>query len=386
MERCSDNKDKIKNSKLFMKKTNNLEINYENYINKRINLKSFKLTELKESVRKFKLRITGSKPILISRLETFFNNTKFSIIIQKWYRCRIVKKTFRLRGPAFKNRKICLNDTDFITLEPLDEISFENFYSYKDDKNFVYGFNIVSLMQSKKQNDVIRNPYNREILSNNLLKDIISLYNLSYIIFDEFRKENEKYIFNKKISMKNFLHENSRHNSSSNDVINIDYNPNLYPNIRLTNEQILNYHKLKEIRKKPIEQRINELFIEIDMLGNYTQSSWFSNLELRGFNRLYRFIYDIWYHRSQLSNDVRNRICPYHSPFDGIFTRPVQNIDLTIEQMKMACLIVFENMIYSGINMDYKKIGCFHALSGLTIVSIQARMAMPWLYESVVYN
>jgi hypothetical protein len=50
----------------------------------------------------------------------------------------------------------------------------------------------------------------------------------------------------------------------------------------------------------------------------------------------------------------------------------------------MACLIVFENMVYSGIDEDHRKLGTFHALSGLTMVSIPARTAMPWLYESIV--
>jgi hypothetical protein len=42
-------------------------------------------------------------------------------------------------------------------------------------------------------------------------------------------------------------------------------------------------------------------------------------------------------------------------------------------------------MVYSGIDDDHRKIGAFHALSGLTIVSLDARLAMPWLYESVAY-
>jgi hypothetical protein len=44
-----------------------------------------------------------------------------------------------------------------------------------------------------------------------------------------------------------------------------------------------------------------------------------------------------------------------------------------------------ENMVYSGVDEEYRKIGCFHALSALTIVSYPARAALPWLYESVMY-
>ena len=86
-----------------------------------------------------------------------------------------------------------------------------------------------------------------------------------------------------------------------------------------------------------------------------------------------------------LTNEMKIRICPFHGPFDGIFNHPPQANELTLEQTKMACLIVFENLVYSGIDEDHRKIGCFHALSALTVVSPGARDAMPWLYESVVY-
>jgi hypothetical protein len=86
-----------------------------------------------------------------------------------------------------------------------------------------------------------------------------------------------------------------------------------------------------------------------------------------------------------MNYETKQRICPFHGPFDYIFTRPVQYNTLSLEQIKLACLIVMENMIYSGIDDEYRKIGCFHALSALTVVSPGARDAMPWLYESVVY-
>jgi hypothetical protein len=54
-------------------------------------------------------------------------------------------------------------------------------------------------------------------------------------------------------------------------------------------------------------------------------------------------------------------------------------------QIQGACLTVFENMVFQGIDEDHRRIGTFHALSGLTIVSEGARQAMPWLYDSVAY-
>jgi hypothetical protein len=139
------------------------------------------------------------------------------------------------------------------------------------------------------------------------------------------------------------------------------------------------------MRTKPIEQRIQDLFIEFDQLGNYTQSHWLLNLNLNQYVRLYRALYEIWNYRSGLSREARLKICPFYGPFERIFQGPVYYEDLTIEQIKNACTCAFETMIFSGVDEDHRKIGAFHALSALTIVSTGARQAMPWLYESIVY-
>ena len=125
--------------------------------------------------------------------------------------------------------------------------------------------------------------------------------------------------------------------------------------------------------------------MEIDQLGNYTLSSWFLNLNTSQYIRLYRSFYDIWHYRGQLDRDVKLKICPFGNPFAGIFDRSVYYDEISLEQIKNACLIVFENMVYSGIDDDHRKLGTFHALSALTLVSTPARNALPWLYESVVY-
>jgi hypothetical protein len=42
-------------------------------------------------------------------------------------------------------------------------------------------------------------------------------------------------------------------------------------------------------------------------------------------------------------------------------------------------------MVYTGIDVEYQKLGALHVLSVLTIVSMDARRNMMWLYESLVY-
>lgn len=377
-----------------------LEINYDNFLNGKNVLGTYKVLQLKDAIKKYKLPLTGSKTVLITRLTDHFHKIKKAILIQKTFRKHMVCLSFRIRGPAYKNKKLCVNDTDFVTMEPLEEITMENFFSYQDSKNFIYGFNISSLIQIFKKNlnnkNNIINPYNREKMTGDVIASAITLYRIAYIIYPVFRAENEGFLSNNRIRRYNvntLLNHNTVNAIDDEDTLQNNervimsrvYRPRLIANYTTNQENYIRYNKIQQIRLQPIHQRINELFIEVDQLGNYTRSEWFSSLNLRAYQRLYRCLYEIWMYRSGLTNDVKIRISPFHGPFDGIFNQPPQANELTLEQMKLACLIVFENLVYSGIDEDHRKIGCFHALSALTVVSPGARDAMPWLYESVVY-
>jgi hypothetical protein len=127
------------------------------------------------------------------------------------------------------------------------------------------------------------------------------------------------------------------------------------------------------------------MFMEIDQLGNYTQSAWFSNLDRREYIRLYRCLYDIWNYRAQLSYEMKRNICIIDDPFHNVFNEAMYYHDISLNRIRDACVTVFENMIYTGIDDEYRKLGVLHALSALTLVSIPARNAMPWLYESIAY-
>ena len=58
--------------------------------------------------------------------------------------------------------------------------------------------------------------------------------------------------------------------------------------------------------------------------------------------------------------------------------------EYSIDELQCLCLSVMEDLIYTGVDTEYKTLGAFHVLSVLTVVSYPAREAMPWLYESLV--
>lgn len=374
------------------KKVDNFILTYDEYFNNNITLTSLKNNILKDACKKYKLKVGGKKSILAERLTEYFQKIKHVLLIQSIIRMKIAKNYTLYRGPAIKNRELCNNNTDFVSLEPINEIPFEYFFSYTDNNNFTYGFNIASLINILRHTRKIENPYNRSIIVNKLKNDIIKIYNCSYIINNDF-KNNNKFFYNN-----THVHNTIRRRNIHRPIPIIstvdNYNPRIIHINRNNNSQDSNtglseelnqrLEILQNVRELPLNDRVERLFVEIDGLGNYTNSSWFITLTHIQYVRFYRCLFDIWVYRGQLSIEIKRRICPFYEPFDGIFPRHIYHDNITSEQIKKACIIVMENLIYSSVDIEYRKIGALHSLTALTVVSHGARRALPWLYESLL--
>lgn len=378
-----------KNTTEKQKKTKEQTISYEEFWKGNINLKNFKIFQLKAFAKSNRLYVTGTKPVLIERIQTHFIQLSSAIKIQKVFRGSIIRFSFKIRGPAFKNRKLCVNESDGFTLEPLSEIPFERFYSYTDSNNFIYGFDVISLISLYKNKSKIINPYTRERVDINLTNHILSLGKIITIAFSYVLEDSE--IEAPRITQPTpvnirVLNNNNNNNAGlenrNNNVLIPNYETILENNI-LTPEQRIILERVREIRQETLDRRIQNLFVEIDSLGNYTDSSWFSILNRRNYIRFYRCLYDIWNFRAQMPLEIKRQICQFRDPFSQI--RNFNLIGLTDDELKQVCLSVMEEMIYTGIDNEYKKLGTLHVLSALTIVSFPARNSMMWLYESVIY-
>ena len=381
--------DKETKKKHTVKKTNKSQsqishelINITSYKNKNIDFSVYKLPQLKQLAKKYKLHVTGTKPIIIGRLDKYFRDSIMAIKIQKITRGYMVRIFFKLKGPGFKDKKLCNNDTDFITLEPLKEIPLPLFFSYSDKNYFTYGINVFSIVQSLRNSVKLNNPYNREKMDETTLINALSVYRMAIILFPELKAEYEKFQPTTNIATRT---TRQTHQNIINTATQTTYQPVLNAHYMNGNTNERNrFNGIQEKRNCSIPQRINNLFTEMDRLGNYTQISWFTNLDRAELIRLYRSIYDIWYYRGQLNYTIRHNISPFHEPFNSVFNGPVSHANVTYDQIKLAALTVMETLVYCGIDEEYRKIGTFHVLTGLTLVSRPARDAMPWLFESVI--
>jgi len=298
---------------------------------------NYNVTQLKSFAKHYKLKISGNKQQLMNRIYTYLYFSYYIIKIQKIFRCYIVKKYKILHGPAALNRKICTNTDDFISMDPIEEINFHQFISYKDIDGFIYGFDITSLHNLfLKSSEDIKNPYNRNLIPNSVFKNIRSLMRISKILK---------------------IHINLNFDDDTKNVSN----------------------------EKAIELRAITLFQNIDSLGNYTNSSWFLSLNRNQLIKFIRELIDIWNYRAQIPNQTKRNICPQSGdPFRNLSIQYI-NTEQNLWNVKKVLIEVMEKLVNSGIDKDSKCLGAYYVLGALTLVSSDAATSLPWLFQSVNY-
>jgi hypothetical protein len=297
---------------------------------------NYSIPQLKSILKCYKLKIGGNKSELLTRLYSHLHFSSQIIKIQKVFRGKLVRTYFKLHGPAAFNRSLCTNSDDFITMDPLEEMSFYQFLSYKDSDGFIYGFDIASLFNlfaKSKNGEKIQNPYNRNVISETIITNIRKIIRLSVII---------------------------------KMPINLCYEDET---ASISNE-------------KAIELRALTLFQKIDELGNYSNFQWFLSLNKIKLIRLVRELVDIWNYRAQIELQVKRNICPPNGdPFRNLNLHYI-NTEQNICNIQKVILEVLEKFVNNGVDKDSKALGACYVLGALTIVNDDAATSLPWLFQS----
>jgi len=297
---------------------------------------NFNVRQLKQISKYYKQKRSGNKSELIFRLYNFLKFSFYAKSIQALWRGFIRRRYNDLRGPAILNYAKCINNTDFVTLQKLTTMPHYQFYSYTDEDNFTYGFDICSLYNLISKTDGIpKNPYNRANMPKKCIQNINSILRLSKL-------------FNEKIK--------------------IDLEDSL---AGLSPE------------KKVILFAVS-VFQRIDELGNNSDYRWFLSLPRIRLIRFIRELVDIWCYRANISPVVKRNICPPSgNPFIGL---NINNLELPTLKLRKRILLALNNLVTKGVNRDAKSLGALYILTALTLVSKEAAEARPELYESAVYQ
>jgi hypothetical protein len=297
---------------------------------------NYSIPQLKSILKCYKLKIGGNKSELLTRLYSHLHFSAQIIKIQKVFRSKLVRTYFKLHGPAAFNRSLCTNSDDFITMDPLEELSFHQFLSYKDLDGFIYGFNVASLFNlfvKSKNGEKVQNPYNRNVIPESIILDIRKIIRLSVII---------------KIPI-NLCYEDETASISN---------------------------------EKAIELRALSLFQKINELGNYSDFKWFLSLNKNKLIRFVRELADIWNYRAQIELQVKRNICPPNGdPFRNLNMQYITS-ETNLCNIQKVILEVLEKLVNNGVDKDSKALGACYVLGSLTIVNDDAATSLPWLFQS----
>jgi hypothetical protein len=299
---------------------------------------NYTISQLKDIAKHYKQKISGNKKELVERIANYFKQSECIYVIQRFCKRFLYKKYKILHGPARVKRELCVNETDFYTMEPIKDIQYNQFFSFKDKDGTIYGFDILSLYTLLTgESSTVKNPYNRKPLPSSLMRDIKNIFHLSKIL--------------------NF-------------------------NVTIKCEDEV---KTIVCPKKELETLCISLFQHIDHLGNYTDRNWFWSLDSRQLVRFLHELNDIWTYRAQLTNEMKRDICPpIGNPFMNV---PINMISyqLPLFELKRISLNVIEQMVKRGVSESNRSLGANYVLCALTLVNYQAAIAMPWLYQSVAH-
>ena len=292
---------------------------------------NYTVQQLKDICGFYRQRKTGNKNDLNNYLYSYLFLSNNITIIQSNIRRYLVKKYFKLHGPVIfkKDRKLCVNDSDFYSLEDIADIPFNQFYSYRDDDGIIYGFNISSLYEYINFQKNIINPYTRKKLPIRILTDIKKIKRLSRIF---------------KIPLEIIIKKD-------------DVDPD-----------------------KLFELRVRKIFSNMDELGNYTEPKWFLTLNRAHLLKFIRELYDMWNFRLGLIDSMKRNICPRGNPFRGLNIISIATIDMVF--IKKSVVDVIDLFVNSGSNSEYKSLGAIYVLTALTLVNEDAATALPWLYQA----
>ncbi len=255
--------------------------------------------------------------------------------IKAWWRVYNGLRRRRAHGPAYWWRPLCTNDADFFSTDAVGDISGATFYSYKDADNHVYGFDVRSihtlLYRARTSGEVAKNPFTRTDFPVFVGRQVGALV--------------------RRLSARRFPTE---------------WAPLAPP----TPEQ-------------QIRMKIVDAFSRIDELNYYSSPDWFLELDAERHRAFYAHLHDIWFVRANLSQAQRNTIVPGYTT--RLFRTPRWALaDQGLEALQRINLGLIRALIGSATDRNDRILGAMYVVSALTLVCDGARMAYPWLYESVM--
>jgi hypothetical protein len=270
------------------------------------------------------------KKIIIQKKKKFIRidycvELPFIIKIQSFFRKLIVKININRKGVAIYNRHLCNNKTDCLSFDKIEDIDLNEFFSYKDCNKLYWGFKTNTFKEIIKRD--INNPYSTLEIPDKIKQK----FNILLLEIEKYKK------------------------------------------VVIPKENIIN----KDVK---LQQKCIDIFQKMDNLKNYTKCEWFLTLNIAQLKELYKQMEDLWSYRLNLNNVQKLKYIT-----DGkLFTLSVSKFNKLNNRYTIANIILdeFNRLITEGQQEADRATGCQWILSGLTLVNLDARNSLPWLFQS----
>jgi hypothetical protein len=365
-----------------------IAMDFARFARDKISLVRYRTTDLKKIARHNNLMISGNKTVLVPRITAFFEANMFALRIQKCIRGTLARLVLRLRAKMQTYRSGITNEVDFYTMESVSVIPAELFVAYEVRPGLTFAFNVFSLMLYYKTKGVCINPYTREILPRETTLALLRFYLLTQAVFaPQIRKLVEGY--GEAADIAKVLY------TTASRAYAIEFS--LHASVLCKRSRSLSWSSesgmgsrdsaraaIMSVRRHSVDERIGLAFCEISQLGTTVCSNWFRNLSKHAYVRFYNCIYNLWRYSGEIMPSTKESICCLGDPFNYRFITRFVYSEHTIDQVRELCISLVEELVFTGVNIDFRRLGALHVLSALTSVSLDARENIPWMADSVM--
>ena len=253
-----------------------------------------------------------------------------AIKIQAIFRGWRVRQTLVRRGPAAYNRNLCNNAVDPVTMDDINDIETNQFFSYQDRDGKVYGFEVASI-GALVEKGLMENPFNRLPFTEDTLRKIAAC---------------------------------KRHSITSIKTACCEEDgPPITP-------------------EQAVRRKAFELFHNFYLLtGCFVDEEWFMALDRQGLILLYRCAFEWWRYRGGLTPVQRRQYLPpgvrVLNQLHDVWYRQALNT-LKLQQTLLAD---FHTLITGPRAHEDRTTAVYWILSALCQVSPTAAMALPQLAQ-----
>jgi len=320
-------------------------------------LEHYKLIKKSEN-SKFRLVINN-----ITILESFFKtllrvnlNMDKIIKLQRWVKSKLSIYSTRLHGPAMLDRSICVNDSDFVTLDDLVEIPDQDFISFKDEKNFVYGFSLDSAIDLLfKSDETYYENFTKQTKNN------ITYHQYIKTLFNHYNK----------IKINNPYTRFLIDGATKHRIITL-YARKMFKNgtIKPPVEEVVDI-------KTAVRNKCFVVFQKIDMFGYFTNTSWLIDENVKVIKHFYKKLALLWNFEFGLNNTARYNISRTHNLFDNLHDIVVSRADKY--NLLDKILTTLNILVTNGNTESDRNSGAIMILYALAEITPRCVQANPWL-------